>query len=206
MNIIIDYGLGNITSVDRALKRLGHNTKITSDPDDLLKATTVILPGVGAFGKAVNNLKRAGIYYPLKEYLKEGKPYLGICLGLQILFSFSSEHGYNKGLGIIEGRVERFANSVKVPHMGWNNVIFRGRSNAMFDGVKDGTFFYFDHSYYVIPDTKVLVASETEYGKSFVSSVCFGNIWGVQFHPEKSADAGLRILDNFISMGVENAR
>ena len=193
---LIDYGLGNVTSVQRAFERLGITVKRTASPDDIISAEAVAVPGVGAFRKAMENLEERALAEPLRSYLFEGRPYLGICLGLQMLFTQSLEHGITQGLGIFRGSVERITGNVKVPHMGWNRVYPKGQGEEMFSGIKDGAYFYFDHSYRVMSEDDV-AASLTEYGTEFVSAVRAGNIWGVQFHPEKSDSCGLRLLENF---------
>lgn len=198
MNIIIDYGLGNIRSVEMALRKLGYEPLCTSDPDDIKIATSIVLPGVGAFGKAMTNLKKMRLLDPLISYLKEGKPYLGICLGLQILFSYSREHGENEGLKIISGGCERIVGPVRVPHIGWNNVRYTKIAKDMFSNIPQNSYYYFDHSYCVKPNNKDIIAGETIYGGKFVSAIIQGQIWGVQFHPEKSAEYGLSVLSNFM--------
>ena len=200
MNItVIDYGLGNITSVQRAFERCGACVKRTRDPRDIHAAEAVVLPGVGAFRKAMENLDSMGFTSPLKDYLIRRRPYLGICLGLQVLFSGSREHGFTPGLGIFKGKAEKIPPGVKVPHMGWNRVhpVPSGGGDRMFEGIPSGTFFYFDHSYCVSADEDSS-AAVTEYGVSFLAAAADKGVWGVQFHPEKSSVAGLRLIENFI--------
>ncbi|MFC2061881.1 imidazole glycerol phosphate synthase subunit HisH [Elusimicrobiota bacterium] len=198
MIVIVDYGLGNIRSVSRAMEKLGAEVIVTSGLANVKKADGVVLPGVGAFRKAVKNIKDLGLWGYLKEYIEDSRPYLGICLGLQLLFTKSSEHGTTNGFDIIRGSVERLPEEVKIPHMGWNQVSYPSE-NTIFNNVKNNSFFYFDHSYYVIPDKKEVIAGVTEYGVKFPAVVKKGNIWGVQFHPEKSSNIGLELLRNFIN-------
>lgn len=196
MITIVDYGLGNIKSVCHAMKRIGAKVVVSSDKTDITSAQGIILPGVGAFKKAVENLARLNIFKCLKEVLGSGIPYLGICLGMQLLFSESHEHGITSGFGLINGTVERFPNLVKVPHMGWNQVAAVNEVK-MFAGIKNESFFYFDHSFYAIPGSNEVVSGETDYGIKFTCAVEVGNLWGVQFHPEKSSETGLVLLKNF---------
>jgi glutamine amidotransferase len=198
--IIIDYALGNLRSVGKALEKAGAVAEISSEPDVIRGAKALILPGVGAFRHGMDNLEARGIMNPLMDSIKQGKPLLGICLGLQLLFAESEEHGSHPGMGIIPGRVRRLPESLKVPQMGWNQVRFTesGKRSAIFKGVQDEAFFYFVHSYYVEPEQKELIAGTTDYGIDFASAVVRDNIWALQFHPEKSGDAGLQILENWI--------
>jgi len=197
MIAVVDYGLGNIRSVSSALKEAGADVVIVNDGPGILGADAVVVPGVGAFAKAMDNINNMGLYDPLSNWLRSGKPYLGICLGMQMLFSESHEHGTTSGFGIIEGEVIRFTNEVKIPHMGWNQVAVEAGSR-MFEGMKNDSFFYFDHSYYTQPYDMKFVSGKTGYGGNFVSAVESGNVWGVQFHPEKSSAIGLKLLENFI--------
>lgn len=201
MIAIIDYGMGNLKSVNNALKALGIESKITSNVDDIYKADGIILPGVGAFPVCMENLKKLNLIEPIKE-LAFKKPFLGICLGLQLLFEESEEFGPVKGLGIFPGKVKRFPENMyyegeklKIPHMGWSE-IKKVKETPFLDGIKDNSFFYFVHSYYVETE-KSLVATTTFYGIDFISSVSFGNLFACQFHPEKSQYLGLKILENF---------
>ena len=198
MIAIIDYGLGNLRSVQCALRRIGAESAITADAGEISAADGVILPGVGAFWRAMENLRKGGLVEVVLESALNGKPLLGICLGMQLLFSESDEHGRHEGLGIIPGKVKRFTESqpLKIPHMGWNE-IRHGTPLALFDGVKDGAFFYFAHSYYVVPDDPAAVIGSTDYGLTFASVVRAGNVFGAQFHPERSGLDGLTILENF---------
>ena len=197
--MVIDYGMGNLRSVAKAVEKSGYSVKVSGEYLDIKRAKKIILPGVGAFGKAMENLKRQGILDVIKEKLKEGTPYLGICLGLQLLFEWSEE-GNTKGMGVIKGVVKRFPNlpSLKIPHMGWNKVKLRMEGEDLFDGIPDNSYFYFIHSYYVIPVEKEIIATTTFYGVEFVSSIKKGNLFACQFHPEKSGKIGLKLLENFL--------
>jgi len=199
MIVVIDYGMGNLRSVAKAVEKSGYSVKVSGEYLDIKRAKKIILPGVGAFGKAMENLKRQGILDVIKEKLKEGTPYLGICLGLQLLFEWSEE-GNTKGMGVIKGVVKRFPNlpSLKIPHMGWNQVKLRMEGEDLFDGIPDNSYFYFIHSYYVIPVEKKIIATTTFYGVEFVSSIKKGNLFACQFHPEKSGKIGLKLLENFL--------
>ena len=196
MIAIVDYGLGNLKSVKSALERLALEAAITSDAAEILDAGGVVFPGVGAFSRAMQNLERLSLIDALREVALSGKPFLGICLGLQLLFSESSEHGRHEGLCIIPGKVTRFAVALKVPHMGWNEVAQENPS-PLFAGVEDPSFFYFAHSYFVQPDDPGVVVATTDYGVRYASAVQRGNVFGVQFHPEKSGPVGLAMLANF---------
>ena len=199
MILVIDYGLGNIRSVSRAIEKAGAEVVVSSKPEDIQKAGGIVLPGVGAFQKAMKNIKSLDLLDCLKNYLRSQKPYLGICLGMQILFNESYEHGQTAGFGIIDGVVKKFSGNVKIPHMGWNQVKIK-KKTEFFDGISDNSYFYFDHSYYAIPNDSNAAAGTTDYGITFTSAVKAGNIWGVQFHPEKSGDIGLKFLRNFLSI------
>ncbi len=206
MIAILDYGMGNLRSVHKAMEKMGFQAVITQDATALEKAEGLIVPGVGAYGRAMENLRQLGLVKPISEFVESGKPFLGICLGLQLLFSGSEEFGFQKGLSILKGRVVRFPfsqagesspqNSLKVPHMGWNAVHVQRRPFAL-DGIPDEAYFYFVHSYYPIPDEQEIVATTTDYGGEFVSSISLGNLFACQFHPEKSQSLGLKILQNF---------
>ena len=198
MIALVDYGMGNLRSVEKALEKVGFNVLRTSNPEDLDKADAVVVPGVGAFGDAIHNLERFGLKNKIIEVINQGKPYLGICLGLQILFEYGYEFGQHEGLGILKGSVVRFDEKlpIKIPHMGWNQ-IHKKKDSKMFEGIKDGEFFYFVHSYYANPEDKTVVATTTDYAIDFCSSVEVDNLWAVQFHPEKSQTAGLKLLENF---------
>jgi glutamine amidotransferase len=196
--VIIDYGMGNLRNVQRGFERIGLEAKLTRNKKEIQRASAIVLPGVGAFKDCMINLEKYGMVESLLRSIEKGKPYLGICLGLQILFSESEEFGSHKGLDLIKGRVVRFKPDPehKVPHMGWNTVEIE-REVPMLQGIVSGDFFYFVHSYYVIPEEKQWISSFTNYGLSFVSSIWKENIFATQFHPEKSQHKGLKILENF---------
>ncbi|MBU4346882.1 MAG: imidazole glycerol phosphate synthase subunit HisH [Candidatus Omnitrophica bacterium] len=196
---VIDYGLGNLRSVSKALEAIGARAKVTNEPEDITRACAIVLPGVGAFKRAMDNLTKLEILPSILRAIKQGRPFLGICLGLQILFTESEEHGTYKGLDIIKGKVKKFGPGMKIPHMGWNSVKFKaqGAKRKIFDDIPEGSYFYFVHSYYVEPEDKNVIVSTTEYGDEFTSAVNKDNIWGVQFHPEKSEKLGLKVLENF---------
>lgn len=202
MIAIVDYEMGNLRSVQKAFERVGHEAIITSDPKVLADAARVVLPGVGAFRDAIAALQARKLVEPIRAAVKSGKPFLGICLGLQLLFDKSYEDGEFKGLGIVPGEVLRFdvPPEYKVPHMGWNQVEFRKRP-PIFAGIEDGAHFYFVHSYYVVPHEATEIATETEYSAAFCSSIWRDNLFAVQFHPEKSQEDGLRLLKNFAELG-----
>ncbi|MBH0199185.1 MAG: imidazole glycerol phosphate synthase subunit HisH [Nitrospira sp.] len=198
MIAIIDYGMGNLRSVSKAFEAVGHQAVVTRDVRVIGNASHVVLPGVGAFGDCMANINRYGLVEPIHAAIRSGKPFLGICLGLQVLFSESEEFGPHKGLDIIPGKVRRFAAgpALKVPHIGWNQVHLQ-RTCPLFDGIADGAEWYFVHSYFVEPSDKRVAATTTTYGISFVSSVWKDNIVACQFHPEKSQGVGLRLIKNF---------
>jgi len=198
MIAIVDYGMGNLRSVQKGLERVGAAVEISRDPDRLLRADKVVLPGVGAFGDAMAELQRQGLIDPLRQVIEGGRPFLGICLGLQLLFDASCEGGDCRGLGVIPGQVVRFnlARPWKVPHMGWNSVNVCRRAPIL-EGIAQGEYFYFVHSYYVVPRDRALVALDTDYGGPFCSMIWRDNVFATQFHPEKSQAAGLRLLENF---------
>jgi len=195
---IIDYGMGNLRSVEKAFEYVGHNARITSKTSDILDASHVVLPGVGGFPECMKNLSRAGLIDAVYKSIESGKPFLGICLGLQLLFTESEEFGYHKGLDVLKGRVVRFKSDdrIKIPHMGWNQIRIL-KSSPVLDGIPDGAFVYFVHSYYVVPDDEDVICTITDYGGEFVSSVYKDNIFACQFHPEKSHNIGLKMLNNF---------
>jgi len=198
--------MGNLHSVAKALEYVaspsGCQIHITNETDLILNSDAIVLPGVGAFGKGMENLKKIGIFDVLKNRIKEGIPFLGICLGLQLLFTESTEHGSFKGFGLVNGKVIRFPSSVKIPHMGWNQVVYKTKEagNTIFGNIKDKEYFYFVHSYYVEPENKDLVIATTDYGIEFASAINKDNIYGVQFHPEKSSTLGLNIFSNFVKL------
>ncbi len=198
MIVLVDYGMGNLRSVEKAFEVCGKRPLISSDPRVLLKAKKIILPGVGAFSQAVGELKKRKLIEPLREKIKAGTPYLGLCLGLQLLFTESQEGKGCKGLGIIEGKVVRFAHKLKIPHMGWNTVKLNQKKCPLFQKISKEAYFYFVHSYYAIPKDPSWVLTTTEYGQRFCSSVWKGSVFATQFHPEKSQAQGLQMIKNFI--------
>jgi len=199
---IVDYGAGNLRSVVNAISRLGYRPRITNSPSEVLNARALILPGVGAAADTMENLKALGLASSIRQFIAEGRPFLGICLGLQILFTGTEEGGWYECLGIIPGRVRKLPPGLKVPHMGWNQVKQR-LSHPVFDGIPDEANFYFVHSYYVEPDDSSLVAGETDYGIPICSVLARGNLVATQFHPEKSGEMGLRMYDNFIKLAMQ---
>ena len=201
MIAIIDYGAGNLRSVVNAVGSLGYQPKVTSRSSDLVNAQAVILPGVGAAADTMANLQRLGLVSPIQHLIAEGRPFLGVCIGLQILFTGTEEGGWHECLGIIPGRVRKLPSGLKIPHMGWNQVKQRV-SHPIFNGIPDEANFYFVHSYYVEPDDESLVAGETEYGIPFCSAITKGNLIATQFHPEKSGQVGLKVYDNFIKIAL----
>jgi glutamine amidotransferase len=203
MIAIIDYGMGNLRSVQKGFERMGREAVVTRDPRTILDAGKVVLPGVGAFPDCMRNLEEYGLIDAVQKSIASGKPFLGICLGLQLLFTESEEFGISKGLDIMKGRVVRFKGpefkGLKIPHMGWNSISIKRRPPAMQD-VPDGSHVYFVHSFHVVPEDRSVIATTTNYGIDFVSSIWKDNIVAVQFHPEKSQALGLTILKRFGEM------
>ncbi len=196
--------MGNLRSVEKGFARVGAEAIVTSDEKDIEKARAIVLPGVGAFRDCMANLKNLKLLDPILKAIEQGKPYLGICLGLQILFSESEEFGHSEGLGIVKGVVKRFPPSdLKIPHMGWNTIRYVRRPPIM-ASIEDGSFFYFVHSYYVSPDDSTVIATTTDYGITFTSMIWKDNIFATQFHPEKSQRLGLKILENFTRFVKDN--
>ncbi|HKY42141.1 MAG TPA: imidazole glycerol phosphate synthase subunit HisH [Pyrinomonadaceae bacterium] len=193
---IIDYGVGNLRSVEKAFAATGCEAIVTADENDLRSAQRLVLPGVGAFGACMKALSERGFDRLVREKAREGTPLLGVCVGMQLLFDESDEFGATSGLGLLRGRVRRFENDLVVPHVGWNR-IYQKRSHALFEGIADGSFCYFVHSFYCEPADDEVAVGETEYGGRYASVVASRNIFGVQFHPEKSQEVGLRMLRNF---------
>lgn len=201
---VIDYEMGNLRSVQKAFESIGCAARISADPADIATADKVVLPGVGAFRDCIHNLREGGFVEPLIKHVRSGKPLLGICVGMQMLFDQSEEFGLHQGLGLIPGRVLRFpagmvekGEGLKVPHMGWNSIGIR-RPSPLFSGIADGSFVYFVHSYYCAAQSPSDIAASCRYGEvEFCASVWRDNIMATQFHPEKSQQVGLRILENF---------
>ncbi|MBI4848743.1 MAG: imidazole glycerol phosphate synthase subunit HisH [Nitrospirae bacterium] len=205
MIAIIDYGMGNLRSVEKGFQKVGVDVTVTNKPDVVKSASAVVLPGVGAFKDCMRELTNLDLTGAVVEAIRAGKPYLGICLGLQVLFSESVEFGRCKGLDVLRGKVVKFdfgqpptpdPQPLKVPHMGWNEIKIQ-KDNPLFRGIPDKSYFYFVHSYYVVSDDTSVIAATTDYGIEFTSSVWKDNIFAVQFHPEKSQTAGLQLLRNF---------
>ncbi len=196
MIALIDYGAGNVRSVHKALQTVGAEVRLCTGPAGLADADKVVLPGVGAFGHAMHNLARQHLIGAVKEAATSGKPFLGICLGMQLLFETSEEFGRFPGLGIFRGKVRRFAKNLKVPHMGWNSLSLK-RRHPYFQNIADGTYMYFVHSYYCDPEDKDVLLATTAYGIEVAAAVGRGNLCATQFHPEKSQNAGLKIYQNF---------
>lgn len=201
---VIDYGMGNLKSVSKALEHLGAGVCVTRDPIQIKQADKVVLPGVGAFALCMESLKNLGLVEPILNHLNSGKPFLGICLGFQLLFEESEEFGTHKGLGYFKGYVKKFPDELlkqglKIPHMGWNGLSLKKETPFM-SGIKDSEQVYFVHSYYVEPKDASLIATMTDYGLSFCSSVATEHVFACQFHPEKSQQVGLKILENFIRL------
>lgn len=217
MIVIVDYGMGNLRSVQKALERIGHPAEVSSRPEDVGRADRLVVPGVGAFGDAMSALRERNLVEPIREFAASGRPFLGICLGLQVLFEESEEVAeapvdveakrggpLPQGLGLLAGRVVRFSRDVveqghKVPHMGWNAVEVVGDPPLLAGMPKEGVYFYFAHSYHADPAAGGVVAARTDYGGYFASAVADGNLMATQFHPEKSQAAGLRLLENFVT-------
>jgi glutamine amidotransferase len=201
MITIVDYGMGNLRSVQKGFEKVGIEARITDDPVAVARAERLVLPGVGACGDAMRGLQERGLVEPIREFIDTGRPFLGICLGLQLLFTKSYEGGEFAGLDVIAGEVVRFSSrpDLKVPHMGWNQLRIRHRPPAL-DGIEEGAFVYFVHSYYVVPADRAVIATETDYPNPFTSAIVRDNIFATQFHPEKSQQVGLRLLRNFATL------
>jgi glutamine amidotransferase len=208
MIAVIDYGMGNLRSVQKALEFVGAKVIVTHDPDLILNADSVVLPGVGAFKDCMANLNKLKLIDPIRKFIDGGKPFLGICLGLQVLFEESEEYGPVAGLGILPGKVVKFIDGssggrkgspIKIPHMGWNEIKVK-KDSPLFKGVGDAPYFYFVHSYYVVPEDQNMIATVTNYGVEFVSGIQHKNIYAFQFHPEKSQTLGLSILERFSNL------
>jgi glutamine amidotransferase len=199
--VIIDYGAGNLRSVSRAVVHVGFEPSVTADPHDLRDAHAVIMPGVGAAADTMRNLREHEMVEPVREYIASGRPFFGVCMGQQALLSVSEEGGEHECLGIIEGRVRRLPAGKKVPHMGWNQVRQKS-AHPIFHEIPDESYFYFVHSYAPHPDDESVVIGETEYGGTFASVLARDNVVATQFHPEKSAQAGLQMYKNFLSQVI----
>ena len=203
---IVDYGMGNLRSVEKGFTSQGIGVRVTSDPDDIESSSGIVLPGVGAFGDCVRNLRDRSMIGPIKGFIESGRPFLGICLGFQVLFESSEEAQGEQGLGIFRGKVVRFCpgdKSMKVPHMGWNRVSVPERSPIL-KGIPQRSWFYFVHSYYVVSEEPGVSVLVSDYGGEFEAGVISGNLSAFQFHPEKSSDYGLMILRNFSKLCLEN--
>jgi len=199
--VIVDFGAGNLHSVSRAVVNAGTRPLVTSNPSYLEDAEAVIVPGVGAAADTMSNRRASGFVEPIRDYIASGRPFLGVCMGQQALFEVSEEGGEHECLGILPGRVVRFSNGLKVPHMGWNQVRIV-KQHPIFEGVDEGSYFYFVHSYYPQPADPDVVIGETEYGVTFASVIARDNIVATQFHPEKSGEAGLRMYANFLKIAA----
>ncbi len=201
MIVIVDYGMGNLRSVQKGFEKVGQAAVISRDPDEIRKAGRLVLPGVGAFPECMRNLGGLDLIQPIKQFIDTGRPFLGICLGLQLLFDDSEEFGMHEGLGVIPGTVKGFDKEMglKIPHMGWNQVMFQ-KDAPIFRGIPTGSYFYFVHSFYVLANNASDVAAETEYGIRFTCAIARDNVFALQFHPEKSQENGLKILANFASL------
>lgn len=196
MIAIVDYGMGNLRSVQKGFEKVGYDARITDDPRLLAEAAAVVLPGVGGFGPAIQRIEEVGLADAIRREIEKGKPYLGICLGLQLLFEVSEEGGMHKGLGVLPGRVVRFRRGITVPHMGWNQIQIEKPVPILTD-IPNNAYMYFVHSYYVVPETPSLNATRTHYDVEFTSMVARENLFASQFHPEKSQSLGLQMLRNF---------
>ena len=205
MIAIIDYGMGNLRSVHKAFEYVGAEAVVTGVREIIESASGVVLPGVGAFGKAMSNLERSGLTDAIRQVIAQGRPLLGICLGLQLLFEESDEMGRYQGLSVFQGRVKRFDVGLKVPQIGWNQIQVQ-RESPLLDGVADGSHVYFVHSHYVAPADDEIVLATTDYEIDYASIVGQDNVFGIQFHPEKSQSVGLRILNNFTELVVNHDR
>ncbi|HUU30233.1 MAG TPA: imidazole glycerol phosphate synthase subunit HisH [archaeon] len=193
---IIDFKMGNLRSVEKAFHHLGFEAAISQEPRDIPGASHLVLPGDGAFGKSMQHIREMGFEDPIREFISSGRPFLGICVGFQLLFGTSEEMGIHKGFGLFQGAVKKFPKGRKIPHMGWNQVSWR-RISALSAGIPDNSYFYFVHSYYAAATDPDNILGTTDYGINFVSVAGQRNIFAVQFHPEKSQEAGLRLLKNF---------
>ncbi|MGO4349339.1 imidazole glycerol phosphate synthase subunit HisH [Paenibacillus sp. MCAF9] len=203
MIAIIDYGMGNLHSVSKAVERLGYETVITDDPATIAASDGAILPGVGAFGDAMQNLRETKMDEVTKAYAASGKPLLGICLGMQLLFTESDEYGTNEGLNLLPGKVSRFTGDYKIPHMGWNKLNFLQEQSPLFNGLTEGHV-YFVHSFHAKPEVGSDLLATTDYYQQVTAIVGRGNVYGMQFHPEKSGELGMELLGNFLALTKNN--
>lgn len=201
MIVVVDYGAGNLRSVAKALAALGHPVQVTDAPAAVAAARALVLPGVGAAADTMRNLRARGLDTAVRDYLASGRPFLGVCMGLQALFTGSEEGGWQPCLDIVPGRVRRLPPGQKVPHMGWNQVR-QARPHPLFAGIPDGAYFYFVHSFYVEPADPAVIIGHTEYGIEFASAIAQGHVLGTQFHPEKSGAVGLRLYANFVRLAL----
>jgi glutamine amidotransferase len=197
MIAIVDYGIGNLRSVSKALERLGRSVLVTNRPEDVERAGAVILPGVGSFGEAMENMDKGQLLPVVRQAFEDGKPILGICLGLQLFFERSQETPKKKGLSFIPGEVRKLPPTTKIPHMGWNRIYFK-RPTPLTESIPQGRFFYFAHSFYVLPEDESCIVGICNYNVTIPVVVNMGNLWGVQFHPEKSATWGMKFLENWV--------
>jgi len=199
MIYIVDYGAGNLRSVQKAVEYNGADARITSNPEDIVNADKVIFPGVGAFGKAMEKIESLQLHSPITQFIATGKPFLGICLGLQLLFENSEENPGVTGLGVLKGSVKRFPSGLKVPHLGWN-VLIKKENCLLWNEVTEESYFYFAHSFYIAPQENDIIIGESEYGSNFPVAIQKNNLFGLQFHPEKSQQNGLQVLKNFLAL------
>lgn len=205
MITVIDYGMGNLRSVSKALEFLGAKVKVSSSVSEVEKADKLVFPGVGAFSDCMDEVNKRNLQEPIKDFIKSGKPFLGICMGLQLLFESSEEAPGVEGLKILKGKVEKFKMpNLKIPQIGWNQIELtaKGKANRLFNGIDNEEFFYFVHSYYAVPENEDIVIAKTNYGLDFCSAINSNNIFATQFHPEKSQKKGLKVLENFITLTI----
>ena len=205
MITVIDYGMGNLRSVSKALEFLGAKVKVSSSVSEVEKADKLVFPGVGAFSDCMDEVNKRNLQEPIKDFIKSGKPFLGICMGLQLLFESSEEAPGVEGLKILKGKVEKFKMpNLKVPQIGWNQIELtaKGKANRLFNGIDNEEFFYFVHSYYAVPENEDIIIAKTNYGLDFCSAINSNNIFATQFHPEKSQKKGLKVLENFITLST----
>ncbi|MFH1782646.1 MAG: imidazole glycerol phosphate synthase subunit HisH [Candidatus Omnitrophota bacterium] len=202
MITIIDYGMGNLRSVEKAFELFTKDVRISSSPQDILASDKIVLPGVGAFNKAIEELRKRDLVKPIQKLIGSSVPFLGICLGLQLLFTESEEGGRVSGLDILKGKVKLFKdlNGLKIPHMGWNQIEVSDKKNSILKNIEDKSFMYFVHSYYVEPEDKDVILCSTDYGMRFTSGIAKDNLFAFQFHPEKSQSIGLNIIKNFVGI------